>query len=159
MKTIALQSGTYAVDDILQGFDIIERPSSNVAFVGTIMITNQMYVQFKNGSGYMYSEVDLDTLSFVPVAESIGKFISLKVIKLFPSKKADKALITALPTFDEEQQAISRLNRKSQCGPVLVLTGEISNLPLKKDVGQIFQMSEGATIEYIEPQPEQEPEF
>jgi len=94
MKTITLPSGTYAVDPILDGFEIIEKPSSNVAFVGTSMLEHKIYVQFKNGSGYMYSEVDYDTLSFVPIAESIGKFISSKVVKQFPSEKVDGAMIT-----------------------------------------------------------------
>lgn len=93
MKTITLSSGTYAVDPILDGFEIIEKPSSNVAFVGTSMLEHKIYVQFKNGSGYIYSEVDYDTLSFVPIAESIGKFISSKVVKHFPSEKQEKKLI------------------------------------------------------------------
>lgn len=115
MNKVILPSGTYAVDDVLQGFDIIEKPSSNVAFVATCMITNRMYVQFKNGSGYMYSEVDLDTLSAVSAVDSIGKFISSQVVKKFPSEKTGKTLIifdaadmiqTALPdhkvTMDAE---------------------------------------------------------
>jgi hypothetical protein len=93
MKTILLPSGTYAVDDLLADFDIIEKPSSNVAFVATNIATRQLYVQFKNGSGYMYSDVDLDLLSFIPAAESIGKFISSHVVKKFPSVKLDKQLI------------------------------------------------------------------
>jgi len=93
MKTIIIPSGTYAVDDLLADFEVIEKPSSNVAFVATDIATRQLYVQFKNGSGYMYSDVDLDTLSFVPAAESIGKFISSQVVKKFPSEKMDKALI------------------------------------------------------------------
>jgi len=93
MKTIIIPSGTYAVDDLLAVFEVIEKPSSNVAFVATDIATRQLYVQFKNGSGYMYSDVDLDTLSFVPAAESIGKFISSQVVKKFPSEKMDKALI------------------------------------------------------------------
>jgi hypothetical protein len=93
MHKVILQSGTYAVDDALQGFDIIEKPSSNVAFVATCMITNQMYVQFKNSSGYMYSEVDLDTLSAVSAVDSIGKFINSQVVKKFPSEKMEKAMV------------------------------------------------------------------
>jgi len=93
MYKVTLQSGTYAVDDALQGFDIIEKPSSNVAFVATCMITNRMYVQFKNGSGYIYSEVNLDTLSAVSAVDSIGKFISSKVVKHFPSEKIEKPLV------------------------------------------------------------------
>jgi hypothetical protein len=93
MKTITLPSGIYAVDPILDGFDIIERPSSNVAFVGTDMLADKMYVQFKNGSGYMYYGVDIDTLSFVHNCESIGKFISSKVVKYFPSEKVESSLI------------------------------------------------------------------
>jgi hypothetical protein len=93
MYKVILPSGTHAIDDVLQGFDIIEKPSSNVAFVATCMITLQMYVQFKNGFGYMYSEVDLDTLSAVSAVDSIGKFISSKVVKKFPSEKMEKPLV------------------------------------------------------------------
>lgn len=140
MKTITLPSGTYAVDLILNGFDIIEKPSSNVAFVGTSMLDHKIYVQFKNGSGYMYSEVDYDTLSFVPAAESIGKFISSRVVKHFPSEKLEKGLIELIPP--------------------LILTGDITGLPKKTEPGIIIQVTEGARIEYIEPiNQNQEPEF
>jgi hypothetical protein len=131
MKKITLPSGSYAVDSILDGFEIIEKPSSNVAFVGTSMLEHKIYVQFKNGSGYMYSEVDYDTLSFIPAAESIGKFISQYVVKKFPSDKSEKPLIEAMP--------------------VLIVTGNIENFPPKSEAGQVFEMSEGATMEYICP--------
>lgn len=111
MNKVTLPSGTYAVDDALQGFDIIEKPSSNVAFVATCMITNRMYVQFKNGSGYMYSEVDLDTLSAVSAVDSIGKFISSKVVKHFPSEKLDHSLI--MPAIDESEEPTEEQKKDS----------------------------------------------
>lgn len=184
MKTITLPSGTYAVDSILDGFDIIEKPSSNVAFVGTSMLEHKIYVQFKNGSGYMYSEVDFDTLSFIPIAESIGKFISSKVVKHFPSEKQERTLINWIPELiiiddpntgqavDEEatknwlnKQFAGRLNRNSQTGnvteidlngfpPPLLITGDISGFPEKTEPGIIFQISGDATVEYIEPDTE-----
>jgi len=145
MRTITLSSGTYAVDPILDGFDIIEKPSSNVAFVGTSMLEHKMYVQFKNGSGYIYSEVDYDTLSFAPIAESIGKFIGLKVVKHFPSEKQENALIVKGEEIGGD--------------PILVLTRDIKHFPAKSEVGQIFVMSEGTKVEYIEPLDDQEPQF
>lgn len=185
MRTINLPSGTYAIDPILDGFDIIEKPSSNVAFVVTDIASRRLYVQFKNGSGYMYSEVDYDILSFIPAAESIGKFISSKVVKHFPSEKQEKTLIEFIEViiddpYSEEvseetrkawldKQIAGRLNRTGQIGTVteidmrsfpspLILTGDIKNFPAKSDAGQIFVMSEGVTIEYIEPKTD-EPEF
>ncbi len=144
MKTITLSSGTYAVDPILDGFDIFEKPSSNVAFVATDILANKMYVQFKNGSGYMYNDVSEDVISFAPAAESIGKFISSQVVKHFPSEKMDNALIVK----GEELMG----------DPVLILTGDIKDFPAKSKPGIIFQMSEGATVEYIEPTDE-DPKF
>lgn len=94
MKTITLPSGTYAVDPILDGFDIIEKPSSNVAFVATDILANKLYVQFKNGSGYMYSEVDCDVMCALSAALSIGSFISKYVVKHFPSEKVLETLIS-----------------------------------------------------------------
>lgn len=140
MKKITLPSGTYAVDPILDGFEIIEKPSSNVAFVGTSMLDHKIYVQFKNGSGYMYSEVDYDTLSFISAAESIGKFISQYVVKKFPNEKSEKPLIEPMP--------------------VLIVTGDIENFPPKSEAGQVFEIQEGASIQYIEPLADDvEPEF
>lgn len=122
MKKITLPSGTYAVDDQLQEFDIIEKPSSNVAFIGIDISTSRMYVQFKNGSGYMYTEVDLDTLSFAPAAESIGKFISQKVVKHFTSEKMEKQLIIQ-DSYDIENQIQNRLFRKGQSTEITEITG------------------------------------
>lgn len=136
MKIITLSSGTYAVDPILDGFEIFEKPSSNVAFVGTDMLADKMYVQFKNGSGFMYSEVSADVMSFVPQAESIGKFISSQVVKHFPSEKQEKALIEYLPP--------------------LIITGTITDFPSKSEAGKVFVMSEGATVEYIWPVTDQD---
>ena len=140
MKTITLPSGTYAVDPILDGFEIIEKPSSNVAFVGVSMLEHKMYVQFKNGSGYIYSEVDYDTLSFVPIAESIGKFVNAKVVGHFQSEKQERPLIEFMEVIIDDpysegevseetkkawldKQISGRLNRKEQVGNVTQITG------------------------------------
>ncbi|WP_316778305.1 KTSC domain-containing protein [Pedobacter antarcticus] len=179
MKTITLPSGTYAVDPILDGFDIIEKPSSNVAFVCTDILANKLYVQFKNGSGYMYSEVDCDVMCALPAALSIGSFISKYVVKHFPSEKQEKALIMFVeviiddPYSDEEvneetkqewldKQIAGRLNRTGQTGTVteldlrafpapILITGDTKNFPAKSETGMILVMSEGATVEWIEP--------
>jgi hypothetical protein len=155
MKKVILESGTYTVDDALQGFDIIEKPSSNVAFVATCMITGNMYVQFKNGSGYMYSEVDLDTLSAVGAVDSIGKFISSMVVKKFPSEKMEKALIEALPLFHEEQ-ATNRLDRKSQTLPITEITGFDKVL---RSAGKTLTVDRKAIVIKSEPVDNKEPEF
>lgn len=138
MKTITLPSGTYAVDPILDGFDIIERPSSNVAFVGTDILAEKMYVQFKNGSGYMYSEVDADIMSAIPAALSIGSFISAYVVKKFPSEKQSWSLINEITKLEWIGD------------PVLVVTGDIKGIPNKTEPGILFVPGD-ATIEYIEP--------
>jgi len=136
MNKVNLPSGTYAVDDVLQGFDIIEKPSSNVAFVATCMITNRMYVQFKNGSGYMYSEVDLDTLSAVSAVDSIGKFISSKVVGKFQSAKMDKQLIQPLAS------------------------GEITGFDeALREAGQTLAVDRKAVVTHIESGNLQKPEF
>lgn len=146
MKKVTLQSGTYAVDDALQGFDIIEKPSSNVAFVATCMITHQMYVQFKNGSGYMYSEVDYDVLSAVSAVDSIGKFISSQVVKKFESEKMPNALIIKGEELMGE--------------PVLILKGEITGFDdALRSAGKVIVVDRKAVVTYIEPDNNKEPEF
>lgn len=135
MRTIALPSGTYAVDDILNGFEIMEKPSSNVDFTAINIFENQLYVQFKNSSGYMYSEVDVNTLKEAETCESIGKFISSQVVKKFDNEKLPNALIIKDEYIND---------------PVLIVSGDILNFPKKTKPGILIVPSD-AKVEYIHP--------
>lgn len=140
MKPIMLQSGNYVVDDLLNGFEIKQLPSRNVQFIGINVFELSLYVQFLSGSAYLYKDIDMDTLQEADTCESIGKFVSAKIVKKFPAEKQERLLIT--PIFDP-----------------LLLSGHILNIAAKGEVGQIFILDEETEITYIEPQIEQEPEF
>lgn len=102
MRKVKLPSGDYQVDDQLNDFVVIEKPSSNVAFFASDILRGRLYVQFKNGSGYMYTEMDENIISFAHNCDSIGKFVSSQVVKKFPSEKLDHSLI--MPAIDESEE-------------------------------------------------------
>jgi hypothetical protein len=105
----------------------------------------RLYVQFKNGSGYMYSEVDENTISFAHNCDSIGKFISSQVVKKFPSEKMEKALIIYDVYLND---------------PGLKLTGEITGFDeALRNAGKTLAVDRKAVVTHVEPGNNQEPEF
>ncbi|WP_231489872.1 KTSC domain-containing protein [Pedobacter sp. Leaf170] len=102
MKTIKIDGITYNVNAKINGFKISQKTSSNVAFFGLNSETNQLFVQFKNGSSYIYSELDSSTVIEIINCESIGKFISGRIVKVFPSEKLEGEMIKMHPSESEK---------------------------------------------------------
>lgn len=74
MRKIIINDQPCTVDSQLSGYEILSKPSSNVEFYGTD--GQNIFIQFKNGSSYLYLNVTKDTINAMYLAESIGKFIS-----------------------------------------------------------------------------------
>jgi hypothetical protein len=103
MKKIELNGANYALDERIADFVISEKPSSNVAFFGTEPVSNKLFIQFKNGSTYIYSDVDSETLKQIHECESIGKFVASHVVKQgFPSEKIATPLVKPESAVDDE---------------------------------------------------------
>lgn len=73
MRKIKINNQECKVDEILEGFSIYQKPSSNVQYFGDNGI--DVFVQFKSGS-YIYKGVLKEHIEQMHQAESIGKFIS-----------------------------------------------------------------------------------
>lgn len=102
MKTININGIKYNVNQKLECFVISQKTSSNVEFIGLNSDTNQLFVQFKNGSSYIYSNLDSSTVIDLINCESIGKFISGRIVKVFPSEKQDCEMIKMHPSEAEK---------------------------------------------------------
>lgn len=105
MKKIELNGANYALDERIADFVISEKPSSNVAFFGTEPVSKKLFIQFKNGSCYIYSDVDSDTLKQIHESDSVGKFVASHVVKQgFPSEKILTPLVKSETIIDDNPE-------------------------------------------------------
>lgn len=89
MRKIEINRVQYDVHPALANYAIHRKPSSNVAFYGFAL--GSVFVQFMNGSSYIYNEVPDEVISDAAKAESIGSFVSRNLVKKFPSVKLNGA--------------------------------------------------------------------
>jgi len=94
MKTVTVNEQKYSVDEQIEGFSVNQRPSSNVDFYGVNADKKELFVQFKNGSSYIYSGITSEVAIELINCESIGKYISKSIVGQFPSRKVEGRLIT-----------------------------------------------------------------
>ena len=129
MKTIQINGVDHSVNDRIAEFTINQKASSNVDFFGTDLINDKLFIQFKNGSSYIYSGVNADTIKLAHSAESIGKFVVSQVVGKFESEKIAERLVKLETLFTEEDKSIvdeindqidARINRKGQSSDVII---------------------------------------
>jgi hypothetical protein len=95
MEQYVINLAEYIIDDSLQGFEICQKPSSNVDFYGTN--GKDIFIQFKNGGTYIYENVPKEIIDEMHKAESIGSFVSKYLTKKFEFKKFDNKLVNSKP--------------------------------------------------------------
>jgi hypothetical protein len=81
------------VGEALTGFSLHTKPSTNVEFFGSM--PGKVFVQFKTGHTYVYSQVPDDIRAGMERADSIGAFIAQMIVKpnLYPSVKYSDRLV------------------------------------------------------------------
>lgn len=87
--------------DQIKDFIVKQQPSSNVEFFG-YGPTGDVFVQFKNGLSYIYKDVDNDTIIEMCNTESIGKFVSDRIVRTHAGLKQPSKLVTRV-TVENEQ--------------------------------------------------------
>ncbi|MXV16859.1 KTSC domain-containing protein [Hufsiella ginkgonis] len=97
IKTATINDREVIIDARVTDFKIGQKPSSNVDYFGTKMGAKQLFVQFKNGSSYIYSDVDEHKLISIHAADSVGKFFSKEIAGKFSHVKVLERLITIKP--------------------------------------------------------------
>jgi len=93
-KQFMLNDKTLLLDERIESFQVLSRKSSNVEYFGIQPEHKKLFVQFKNGKSYIYTEVSPEVLQQAVEAESIGKFINSHITKKYISIKIDFRLVT-----------------------------------------------------------------
>ncbi len=94
LNTIEINGNKLQVDNLLLGFEIYQKQSSNVEYFGIDHGNGRLFVQFKGGTGaYIYDGVPIDAMHAAVQAESIGKFISSTIVGKYESEKHSMRLI------------------------------------------------------------------
>ncbi len=81
------------VNPVLNGFSIHSKPSSNVEYFGIDSLHSRLFVQFKNGSSYIYKDVNINILNEIQVADSVGKYFSANIPDRFSCVKFSEKLV------------------------------------------------------------------
>ncbi|WP_256013186.1 KTSC domain-containing protein [Desertivirga xinjiangensis] len=103
-KSFFLNNVKLSIDDRIADFRILSRKSSNVDYFGIQPEHKKLFVQFKNGKSYIYTEVPEDILNKAVEAESIGKFLNANITGKFISLKIDFKMVTEVKEEDVMQK-------------------------------------------------------
>lgn len=91
---IILGETVYSFEPVLTGFDIQQKPSSNVSFYGYDEKYQRLFIQFKNGNAYIYKDIKPELFADMQKAESVGKFFSSTIAGRYLHEKYAQRLIT-----------------------------------------------------------------
>lgn len=93
MNAIKVNLTGFKVNPVIAGVSIQQKTSSNIAYFGVDADKRQLFVQFKSGGAYLYSEISNEVGMAIINAESIGKVVSNMVVGKFPSQKLEYGII------------------------------------------------------------------
>ena len=68
--------------------EMIAVESSNIAAVGYDETTKKLTVNFKNGSSYIYADVEKEKAQAIVGADSVGKYLNAHIKPHHPFEKA-----------------------------------------------------------------------
>lgn len=91
-RKATINNNQYQVDELLEGFTINQKPSSNVMFFGDN--GTDVFVQFKSGC-YIYKGVLKEHIEQMHQADSIGRFVSF-LGKIYQYEPVQYPLVTPI---------------------------------------------------------------
>jgi hypothetical protein len=94
MEQYSIIVSEHIIDEKLQGYELMQKPSSQIDYYGTN--GKDVFLQFKNGTSYIYENVPTETIADMKSAESIGSFV-FKHLKKLPFRKFDLKLVNSKP--------------------------------------------------------------
>lgn len=97
MEKRMLNGIDYQVDERLNDFAVFQKPSSNVEFFGGCEKEGKVFVQFRNGSTYVYENVSADVIDVMNDAPSIGQFVSATFSKNYSFKHYPERMVRRFP--------------------------------------------------------------
>lgn len=116
MRKLEINETPYIINEAIKDFTIMHKASSNVLAWGFDFGQKLMFVQFKNGSSYMYSDVPVEIAKKSIDVDSIGKFISKDIVGKYVSKKLETPLLTKvdIPIIENNPLIYHRENKSEQ---------------------------------------------
>lgn len=93
----------YEVDERIATHVFHSRQSSNIDLFGINWKGSEFFVQFKNGTSYLFSEVPDTVLTEAVEADSIGRFFNANITKKFPSTKFEFRLVNQIITEENTE--------------------------------------------------------
>lgn len=91
-----------AVDAQLKDWGASKPNSTMIAFIAVNSPEKKLFIQWPNGTGNIYSDVDMLTLNGIVTATSAGKFFHAAIKDKFESEKITSPLISLAPDDDED---------------------------------------------------------
>lgn len=99
--TVAHKSVT--VNNILKDFTIYNRASSMIAYIAVNAPTQELFIQFNNGKGFIYKEVPMIVLTGIIAAPSVGKFFHATIKDKIAGEEVESNCIVPTPEEEEEE--------------------------------------------------------
>ena len=94
MEKYSIIVSEYNIDQRLQGYDIMQKPSSNIDYYGTN--GTDIFIQFKSGATYIYHDVQPQDIEEMIKSESIGQFVGAR-LKKYQFTKIVMKLVNSKP--------------------------------------------------------------
>lgn len=94
--TTTIGNNKVNVPEELAGYELHQKQSSQVEFFGIHKLNKSLYVQFKNGGGYVYPNCSEELLTKAVNADSIGSFVRTELVKPNAKFSRTKNKITVL---------------------------------------------------------------
>lgn len=97
-KTTKTVNGlSVTVDGNLADFEIIKKASNNIDYFAICRKMSNLFIQFSNGTCFMYANVPPEVLEQAKEAESIGKFFHASIKGKYQDQAVGSNLITVAP--------------------------------------------------------------
>lgn len=90
------------VNEILKDFELAKKNSTYVSYLGIRRETSQLFLQYNNGTCFMFNAVPPEKLEAATVAESIGKFFHSDLKGKFETEELAHNCVVVAPPVEED---------------------------------------------------------
>lgn len=102
-KITTISGTAVIVNPILAEFELAKKNSTYVHYLGIRRETSQLFLQYNNGTCFMFNAVPPEKLEAATVAESIGKFFHSDLKGKFETEELDHNCITIAPPEEDDE--------------------------------------------------------
>ncbi|MCW3111320.1 MAG: hypothetical protein JWQ09_5826 [Segetibacter sp.] len=89
-------------NEALTDFELLKKASTHIDCFGICRATNELFIQFTNGTSFMYTAVPLEVLEAAKEAESIGKFYHATIKGKYNDASLGNCFVVADDTEEDD---------------------------------------------------------